>query len=62
MNKFRDQSLLWSRNNVPKKNVCAFCAFVRVNICKKNRHFLPDRATRVAQNAQQIADLTWANK
>ena len=45
-----------------KKNVCAFCAFVRVNICKKSRHFLPDRATRVAQNAQQIADLTWANK
>jgi len=35
---------------------------VRVNICKKNWDFLPNRAARVAQDAQKITDLTWANK
>ena len=61
MNKFKAQGLLWSMDNVSGKNVCAFCAFVRVNICKKNRDFLSDRVTRVAQDAQKITDLTWAN-
>jgi hypothetical protein len=62
MDKFRAQGLLWSKNNASEKNVCAFCAFVRVNICMKNLDYLPDRATQAAQNAQQITDLTWTNK
>lgn len=62
MNKFKAQGFLWSRDIVSRKNVCAFCAFVRVNICKKNRDLVPDRAIRVAQDAQKITDLTWANK
>jgi len=61
MNKFRIQGLLWSRNNVSEKTSVRFVRLCEFNICKKNRDYLPDRSTRVAQNAQKITDLTLAN-